>query len=405
MERLEALKEKLNDSLDSDVKLVLDAIQGYDNVPRKRAKFINFCKNVLARRFAPASIEKTWDLFEMALKEPVKEEDTTSSSQTKASPKETTPEISNGTDDKGSTKTKKLKKKVKEEDTTLSLQTTASPKKTTPEISNGTDDKEPMQATSFNQWETANLGNDTTNEKFRRLMGMGKSGGSTTKPFTSSKHASSVQDSTQLFANQEQGFEKARATTFSARGQGLGFASAKETEKKEKNKPQNKRMTFDGESDDGTDDSNGKENGHKNSNENEVGDELTVHRNGIPMFKGTNDEKSGAENSKKSKKKKRKAIDDELVEENQTKKAKIVEKLEDKVTFDWIDCVLTILSKKGSTKMKKLKKKVVNEYLTLHPETVKTKVELESKFDKKIGKSKKLKISNDVVSVSTSRDD
>merc|ERR1739838_368948 len=123
------------------------------------------------------------------------------------------------------------------------------------------------------------------------------------------------------------------------------------------------------------------------------------------MFKGTNDEKAGAENSKKSKNKKRKAIEDEAVEENQAKKAKTVERLEDKVTFDWIDCVLTILSKKGSTKMKKLKKKVVNEYLTLHPETVKTKVELESKFDKKIGKSKKLKISNDVVSVSTSRDD
>jgi len=364
MERLEALKEKLGDSLDSDVKLVLDAIQGYDNVPRKRAKFINFCKNVLSRRFAPASIEKTWDLFEMALKEPVKEEDTTASPQTPASSKETTPEISNGTDD-----------------------------------------KEPVQATSFNQWETANLGNDNTNDKFRRLMGMGKSGGSTTKPFTSSKHASSVQDSTQLFANQEQGFEKARATTFSARGQGLGFASAKETEKKEKNKPQNKRQTFDGESDDGTDDSNSKENGHKKSNENEVGDELTVHRNGMPMFKGTNDKKSGAENGEKSKKKKRKAIEDEAVEENQTKKAKIVEKLEDKVTFDWIDCVLTILSKKGSSKMKKLKKKVVNEYLTLHPETFKTMVELESKFDKKIGKSKKLKISNDVVSVSTSRDD
>merc|ERR1712008_626125 len=107
--------------------------------------------------------------------------------------------------------------------------------------------------------------------------------------------------------------------------------------------------------------------------------------NGVPMFKGTNDKKSGAENGEKSKKKKRKAIEDEAVEENQTKKAKIVEKLEDKVTFDWIDCVLTILSKKGSSKMKKFK----------------TKVELESKFDKKIGKSKKLKISNDVVSVST----
>ena len=155
----------------------------------------------------------------------------------------------------------------------------------------------------------------------------------------------------------------------------LGFASSKETEQKEKNQP--KCKTF----------------------------ELTVHQNGIPMFKGTNDKKSGAENGEKSKKKKRKAIEDEAVEENQTKKAKIVEKLEDKVTFDWIDCVLTILSKKGSSKMKKLKKKVVNEYLTLHPETFKTMVELESKFDKKIGKSKKLKISNDVVSVSTSRDD
>merc|ERR1712129_681204 len=100
LERLEALVETEGDSLDKDVKLVLDAIQGYENIPRKRPKFINFCKNVLSRKFAPASIEKTWDLFEMALKEPVKEEDTTASPQTPASSKETTPEISNGTDDK-----------------------------------------------------------------------------------------------------------------------------------------------------------------------------------------------------------------------------------------------------------------------------------------------------------------
>ena len=72
----------------------------------------------------------------------------------------------------------------------------------------------------------------------------------------------------------------------------------------------------------------------------------------------------------------------------------------DNVNFDWIDCALTILSKKGSTTLKKLKKKVVNKYLTLYPETVKTRVELEIKFDKKMGKSKKFEIVNNVVSVS-----
>merc|ERR1712150_273119 len=60
-------------------------------------------------------------------------------------------------------------------------------------------------------------------------------------------------------------------------------------------------------------------------------------------------------------------------------------------------------SKKGSTKLKKLKKKVVNEYLTLHPDTNKTRLELESKFEKRFAKSKKLKISNDVVSISQGR--
>ena len=72
----------------------------------------------------------------------------------------------------------------------------------------------------------------------------------------------------------------------------------------------------------------------------------------------------------------------------------------DNVNFDWIDCALTILSKKGSTKLKKLTKKVVNKYLTLHPETIKTRVELETKFYKKIGKSKKFEIANEVVSAS-----
>ena len=90
--------------------------------------------------------------------------------------------------------------------------------------------------------------------------------------------ASSVQDITPIFPNQEQEFENAGATVFSAR--------ATPTFKSKKKKPSN-----------------------------EVGDKLTGHRNGIPMFKGTNDEKSGVENRQKSKKKKRKAIQDEAVQE------------------------------------------------------------------------------------------
>ena len=35
---------------------------------------------------------------------------------------------------------------------------------------------------SFNQWENANLGDDGANEKFRRLMGLGKKGNSPGAP-------------------------------------------------------------------------------------------------------------------------------------------------------------------------------------------------------------------------------
>ena len=121
------------------------------------------------------------------------------------------------------------------------------------------------------------------------------------------------------------------------------------------------------------------------------------------MFKGTNADQE--EPTEKKKKKKRKTTDDDSTENNEPKKAKIVEVVEPQNKFDWIDCVIEVVSKKGSTKLKKLKKKVVNEYLTLHPDTNKTRLELESKFEKRLAKSKKLKISNDVVSISTSRDD
>jgi len=57
-----------NTDLDSDVKNILDTIQEHENIPRKKPKFVNFVKNIMRNRARPHSIDKTWELFEQALK-------------------------------------------------------------------------------------------------------------------------------------------------------------------------------------------------------------------------------------------------------------------------------------------------------------------------------------------------
>jgi Pin2-interacting protein X1 len=95
---------------------------------------------------------------------------------------------------------------------------------------------------SFNKWETANLGDDQANEKFRRMMGI-KSGGAQDKVTTGTSGAqySAVtnQNTAKMFADQEEHFERARAITHTKRGKGLGFA-------KEEKKPlfHGKKTTF-----------------------------------------------------------------------------------------------------------------------------------------------------------------
>jgi len=92
---------------------------------------------------------------------------------------------------------------------------------------------------SFNQWEKANLGDDGSNEKFRRLMGLGKKGGTPSKSNLGARHGSSVADQDQvsrMFSQQEDQFKRALGTK---RGMGLGFGA------KEEVKPQNKKITFD----------------------------------------------------------------------------------------------------------------------------------------------------------------
>lgn len=53
--------------LDNDVRELLNTIMNHENIPRKRAKFMNFVKNI-KRGIRPATIDKTWEFFEQALK-------------------------------------------------------------------------------------------------------------------------------------------------------------------------------------------------------------------------------------------------------------------------------------------------------------------------------------------------
>ena len=91
----------------------------------------------------------------------------------------------------------------------------------------------PSSATSFNKWESTNFGNDKTNEKFRRLMGI-KGGSGPASSSSSGPMAAEVPSpgsqipprTDKWFADQEQQYERARAITHTQRGLGLGFGSA-----------------------------------------------------------------------------------------------------------------------------------------------------------------------------------
>jgi len=70
IESIQAAVEEKSNTIDKDVKSLLDGIMTFDNIPRKKPKFINFVKNVIGggKRCSPATIEKTWNIFESALK-------------------------------------------------------------------------------------------------------------------------------------------------------------------------------------------------------------------------------------------------------------------------------------------------------------------------------------------------
>ena len=123
IENLRALTSDPSVSIEGDVRDLLGQVMEHENIPRKRAKFANFVKNI-RRGVRPATIDKTWELFEQALKkkspleakEEKPDESSKKSEDTSVNPEETT----NGNaaeDEEGKSKKKKGKKrKVQEEE-------------------------------------------------------------------------------------------------------------------------------------------------------------------------------------------------------------------------------------------------------------------------------------------------
>lgn len=78
------------------------------------------------------------------------------------------------------------------------------------------------QKISFNKWETTNFGNDTQNEKFRRLMGIKATpAGPLPKDEKTTPHSNSGRIQEDL----EKNYEAARQQTHRNRGLGLGFSN------------------------------------------------------------------------------------------------------------------------------------------------------------------------------------
>lgn len=82
---------------DSKFQNVLDRIAGYDNVPRKRAKFLNFMKNSIALN-DQAMVERVWDLYEANYK--AAEAEANGSANGADAEQPSVADVSNGSDSK-----------------------------------------------------------------------------------------------------------------------------------------------------------------------------------------------------------------------------------------------------------------------------------------------------------------
>jgi len=108
IENLRALTSDPSVSIEGDVRDLLGQLMEHENIPRKRAKFANFVKNI-RRGVRPTTVDKTWELFEQALKK----------KETVEAKEEKPDETSNGDaaeDEDGKSKKKKGKKRKMQEE-------------------------------------------------------------------------------------------------------------------------------------------------------------------------------------------------------------------------------------------------------------------------------------------------
>merc|ERR1712024_121954 len=129
---------------------------------------------------------------------------------------------------------------------------------------------------------------------------------------------------------------------------------------------------------------------------------------------GDNSEKENSENSKSKKKQKKDREEEESVKKFKRKHEEAMdvdndgEKTENvpekKLKFDWDETISSVLKQSGEIKLKKLKKKVVSEYMSIHEGTHKTAEEIGAKFDKKV-KKKKYRVLKDKVTLVVTDDE
>ena len=127
-----------------------------------------------------------------------------------------------------------------------------------------------------------------------------------------------------------------------------------------------------------------------------------------------NSEKENSENSKSKKKQKKDREEEESVKKLKRKHEEAMDVdnegeetenvPEKKLKFDWDETISSVLKQSGEIKLKKLKKKVVSEYMSIHEGTHKTAEEIGAKFDKKV-KKKKYRVLKDKVTLVVTDDE
>ena len=126
-----------------------------------------------------------------------------------------------------------------------------------------------------------------------------------------------------------------------------------------------------------------------------------------------NSEKENSENPKSKKKQKKEREEEKSVKNLKRKHEETMDVdegeetenvPEKKLKFDWDETISSVLKQSGEMKLKKLKKKVVSEYMSIHEGTHKTAEEIGAKFDKKL-KKKKYRVLKDKVTLVVTGDE